>query len=208
MKRIKFFGIICGLMLTLTLTAFAASSIKIVINGKEAVSSVQPTMQNGSIMVPLRFVSEQLGMDVKWDGNSKTASINNKKSGVSGSITLVSNGIVEADDGNINLNGVNTKSWYTGDRAIPFYASFDNVSEGFHDYKISIKDTSGKEISSKVNSIDFSIEEYRIPFFCYYGELDVNFPIEGTYWLEVYLDDELLNRTAIYTVNQNKNNNI
>jgi len=201
-RKIKFFGIIICILLTLTLTAFAASNIKIVIDGKEAVSSVQPIMQNGSIMVPLRFVSDQLGLDVKWDASTQTASINSNKSGVSGSVILISNGSSEDDEGNANLNGVNVKAWQTGDQMIPFYASFDNVSDGVHNYKIIIKDSSGNELSSEKNSIDFKVEDYFVPFFYYTGLLNVNFPCEGTYWLELYFDDEFLNKTAIYAVTE------
>lgn len=48
------------------------------VNCKETILDVAPKIINGTTMVPLRFVSESLGADVKWDGESKTITINSK----------------------------------------------------------------------------------------------------------------------------------
>jgi len=52
---------------------FAASDIKLFINGNAVNSDIQ--VINGSSYVPLRVVSESLGAIVKWDGVARTISI-------------------------------------------------------------------------------------------------------------------------------------
>lgn len=53
---------------------YAASDIKLIINGKNVATDIQ--IIDGSSYVPLRVVSESLGADVKWDGDSRTITIN------------------------------------------------------------------------------------------------------------------------------------
>ena len=45
------------------------------VNGKATQLSVEAQVINSSTMVPLRFVSEGLGADVKWDGATPSATI-------------------------------------------------------------------------------------------------------------------------------------
>ncbi|MFA5535566.1 MAG: stalk domain-containing protein [Bacillota bacterium] len=46
---------------------------KIIINGKLLSSAVEPfQLENGSVMVPVRAMSEALGYDVEWDPSTKT----------------------------------------------------------------------------------------------------------------------------------------
>ena len=54
--------------------AFILGSGKARVNGKQV--GMNPSfVYNGKTMVPLRFVSESLGMTVKWDGDTKTITI-------------------------------------------------------------------------------------------------------------------------------------
>lgn len=53
--------------------AYASSDIRLLINGKQINSDIQ--IIDGSSYVPLRVVSESLGANVKWDGDSRTISI-------------------------------------------------------------------------------------------------------------------------------------
>lgn len=46
-----------------------------VANGKLKSSTVAPLVVSGRTLVPLRLVSEQLGLTVKWDQKTKTVSI-------------------------------------------------------------------------------------------------------------------------------------
>lgn len=55
-------------------------NISIYINGKKATPSSEPFIYNGSTYVPLRFVSEALNKDVKWDGINNRIDINDKVS--------------------------------------------------------------------------------------------------------------------------------
>lgn len=45
------------------------------VDGKTVTLDVPPVIDNGSTLVPLRFVSERLGAEVSWDSETKTASI-------------------------------------------------------------------------------------------------------------------------------------
>lgn len=73
-KKYYSIGGICVLVclmvfMTLTAgqTASADSVIKIFIDGKEVVTDVDPIIINDRTMVPIRAISEGLGMDVRWD---------------------------------------------------------------------------------------------------------------------------------------------
>lgn len=45
------------------------------VNGKENMLDAAPCVINGSTLVPVRFVSEALGVDVKWDGATRTVNL-------------------------------------------------------------------------------------------------------------------------------------
>ncbi len=45
------------------------------VNGKKVELDVPPQIVKGRTVVPLRFVTEALGCDVKWDGKTKTITI-------------------------------------------------------------------------------------------------------------------------------------
>lgn len=48
---------------------------KYVVNGKSKTTDVVPIVLDGRTLVPLRLVSEQLGLTVKWEQNTKTVTI-------------------------------------------------------------------------------------------------------------------------------------
>ncbi|MGB9695225.1 MAG: stalk domain-containing protein, partial [Caldisericaceae bacterium] len=85
MKKIVLIGIVALLMFVLASVAYASSgnknilvafrNIKIIINGEAKTSSQEPFIFNGSTYVPLRFVSESVGMSVNWDGPTNTIDI-------------------------------------------------------------------------------------------------------------------------------------
>jgi hypothetical protein len=66
-------GILSIIAASLAVGAYAASDIKLLINGKSVAADVQ--VIDGSSYVPLRVVSESLGAEVKWDGDARTISI-------------------------------------------------------------------------------------------------------------------------------------
>lgn len=51
--------------------ALTVNQQQAVVNKKEVLLNVAPIIQNQSTIVPLRFVSEQMGLDVKWDNSNK-----------------------------------------------------------------------------------------------------------------------------------------
>ncbi len=53
-------------------------SKKAIVNGTEYTLDVPGKIVNGRTLVPLRFVSESFGADVKWDGNTKTVYVTSK----------------------------------------------------------------------------------------------------------------------------------
>jgi hypothetical protein len=62
--------------ITIELTIGKSSAI---INGEIVELSQKEQVINGRTMVPLRFVSEALGADVNWDGETQTITISGKK---------------------------------------------------------------------------------------------------------------------------------
>ncbi|OON99999.1 MAG: hypothetical protein ATN35_09720 [Epulopiscium sp. Nele67-Bin004] len=62
------------LAFTLTTQTILASDFNLIING-EVSTTASPTQQNGTTLVPVRFVSEQLGGQVNWDAATETVTI-------------------------------------------------------------------------------------------------------------------------------------
>ncbi len=54
----------------------SSESGSITVDGNDVYSDVSPMLINDRLYLPLRAVSEGLGLDVKWDGETKTAFIN------------------------------------------------------------------------------------------------------------------------------------
>ncbi len=93
------------------------------INGREMTLTTSVENKNGSTMVPLRFVSEALGAEVIWDGETKTITINlaedkaDKEHLVNNPITGHSNVILTIYDNRNNiLDGImwTTANWADG----------------------------------------------------------------------------------------------
>lgn len=51
-----------------------------VVDGKEELLDISPTIINGRTMLPIRFIAENLGLDINWDSETKTVTINSKSS--------------------------------------------------------------------------------------------------------------------------------
>lgn len=67
-----FFGIILGILLTMVTVAFGAEKpIKILLDGREINSEVPPQIINDRTFVPIRVISEALGVNVKWDSAAR-----------------------------------------------------------------------------------------------------------------------------------------
>lgn len=59
----------------LTTTTILAAPIKIQVNGKEIQYKVAPIIKNGTTLVPLRVISEELGALVEWSSATNTITI-------------------------------------------------------------------------------------------------------------------------------------
>jgi hypothetical protein len=76
MKRVTFIAISVVFLLVFGLAfAGATGNIQLFVNGKQVYSDVPPQIINGRTMVPVRFVAESLGADVKWDGENNAVEI-------------------------------------------------------------------------------------------------------------------------------------
>ncbi|MFC5447584.1 stalk domain-containing protein [Paenibacillus aestuarii] len=92
-------GITAIVAAAFSIGVYAASDIKLFINGKQTSADVQ--IIDGSSYVPLRVVSEMLGANVKWDGDARTITITSGPSGNSGPSSNVSSnkaGVFAIDD--------------------------------------------------------------------------------------------------------------
>ncbi|RAP78602.1 copper amine oxidase N-terminal domain-containing protein [Paenibacillus montanisoli] len=64
-------GIFAALILSISSPAYAAG-MQIKVEGVTIASDVKPEMKNNRTMVPLRFISENLGAKVNWEGSEVT----------------------------------------------------------------------------------------------------------------------------------------
>lgn len=66
-------------VLTLAPITIFANGIKIWVNGNIVKSDVSPYIENSRTMVPIRVISENLGKEVKWNGDEKKVNIKDSK---------------------------------------------------------------------------------------------------------------------------------
>ncbi len=70
-KRLLIFLTVVLLMVTFAGTASAG--VKVNLDGKQLAFDVQPAIDKGRVMVPLRVIFESLGAGVSWNDKTKTA---------------------------------------------------------------------------------------------------------------------------------------
>ncbi|MFA7468331.1 MAG: copper amine oxidase N-terminal domain-containing protein [Desulfotomaculaceae bacterium] len=68
----KWLAGVAVLVLLISCAAVAAANnpVKLIVNGREIKADVPPQMVNGRTMVPVRWVAEALGAEVRWDGGA------------------------------------------------------------------------------------------------------------------------------------------
>lgn len=84
--------------LVLCINATFAADIKLNINNTFVKPTVAPVQKNGTTLVPLRVVSENLGAVVNWDGPTQTITINKENTVIKlvlGSKNVTVNGVVK-----------------------------------------------------------------------------------------------------------------
>jgi hypothetical protein len=69
-------GLLIGVILASAgMAAGEEKPVKIVLNGKEVQPDTPPQIIDGRTFVPLRFVAESLGINVRWDDESRTVEL-------------------------------------------------------------------------------------------------------------------------------------
>ncbi|WP_223070327.1 N-acetylmuramoyl-L-alanine amidase family protein [Paenibacillus caui] len=76
------------------------------VNGKTVKLAAAPFIKNNTTFVPLRFVSEQMGLSVTWDNTTKTANLYTQNSGSSGDGTEGTGGTPEQTENLTSLTGL------------------------------------------------------------------------------------------------------
>lgn len=59
-------------------TAAAENPIRLIVNGKTIQTDVPPQMMEGRVMIPIRWVAEALGAEVKWDEENRAVMVDTK----------------------------------------------------------------------------------------------------------------------------------
>ena len=77
MKRTVIAIMVLTIVLTAVAAALAANPISLVVSGKEIKTDIPPRLIDGRVMVPIRFVTEALGVEVKWDEKKNAVLIGN-----------------------------------------------------------------------------------------------------------------------------------
>ncbi|MDR0469240.1 MAG: copper amine oxidase N-terminal domain-containing protein, partial [Peptococcaceae bacterium] len=80
-------GLVAGLIIATALGAIAADDIRLIINGRDITASmdVKPQIIEGRVMVPARFVADNLKARVEWDGDGRAVIITSDKTMLPGS---------------------------------------------------------------------------------------------------------------------------
>lgn len=82
MKRLTLWSVIVAFLFMLVSPVQAAtksSDVSIVLNGQKVTFDVNPHLEEGRVLVPVRGVFEKLGLEVSWDQPTKTAIIQNEE---------------------------------------------------------------------------------------------------------------------------------
>lgn len=94
------------------------------INGNNSSIDVAPMIKNDRTFVPLRFISESFGNDVKWDNDSRVVKIDKKvviKSDTTNNTNKITSNNVKSNSNNVidNKSSVASKSTTTNNDYIP-----------------------------------------------------------------------------------------
>lgn len=77
-RHVVIVGALIAALVTVALAAqaFGASTIRLVVNGQEIKPDVAPRLIDGRAMVPVRWVAEALGSEVRWDAQNRSVIVN------------------------------------------------------------------------------------------------------------------------------------
>ncbi len=84
LKRSQLYILMLLLMLILLPSpeVLAKGEMKLILDGQNITSIAEPIIQNDRMLVPIRFIAEQMGAQVNWDGGNKTVTIEKDGSSV------------------------------------------------------------------------------------------------------------------------------
>lgn len=104
-------------------SAYAASGLTILIHGKKETSDISARIENGTILVPLRVIAENLDQNVQWDPKTNTVTIEEKvkQSGIERMIVQRDKDIF------ITYNPESSDNDFTADQARLFLQFFSKV---------------------------------------------------------------------------------
>lgn len=76
-KKVILFGVGSMLIFSSTLNerVIAEKTIKLIVDGKDITALASPILENDRTLVPIRFISEELGAEVIWNGTNNTIKI-------------------------------------------------------------------------------------------------------------------------------------
>ena len=84
--------------------ALPSNAIHLVVDGKDITVLASPIIENNRVLVPLRFVSEEIGAAVSWDGINRTVNVENDNKSVH---LWIGSHLVEYNNGEVyNLSDV------------------------------------------------------------------------------------------------------
>ena len=142
MKKVAIFVVVVALFLTSIGIAYATlgnktitityRNISIYINGVKKLPSNEPFIYNSSTYVPLRFVSEALDKEVKWDGTTNRIDINDKSASTGEWKKVIE--FTGGDSVKTQPFTIHSKIWkiiFTGQQIGDYGAAFD-----FYVYKV------------------------------------------------------------------------
>ena len=89
MKNSKFLCVLIALVIlfgAFRISVMAEENIRVVLNGVELTFDVPPQLINGSTMVPMRRIFEELGTEIKWNENTQTITASKTNTVISMSI--------------------------------------------------------------------------------------------------------------------------
>lgn len=72
MKKVLLYGILTSFLFFNITTVVQAKEITVVVQGQQLDLDVQPVIEKGRVLVPLRKIFEALGAEVTWEGRTKT----------------------------------------------------------------------------------------------------------------------------------------
>ncbi len=85
----------------------ASNTLNLIVNGKDITDIAMPIVESNRTLVPIRFVSEELGAKVTWDNKDKTALIEKEGSSI---VLKINSRLINYNDGeNYQLTDVEPK---------------------------------------------------------------------------------------------------